>query len=259
MVTRKKIDYSRTWVAMVFLGLTLSPANTHAVDWWAASYSAWAHPLLGTAMCGSKGTSTCRNKPFRNEIFVYASSQSYGWARLYALWDWQLQQGSDLVFTALTTQEAAVRSAQYIEFKTASYHSTRVGQASRTYRSKSYTHGHYKCAITMYENKMNNYNQTQRTAAYVHELGHCLGLDHYPSSQEIMYKDIVCTSAGTGPCGVTYKVGLAVHDGYAIRPYGVMWWGFDDPNWVSSVDNANGGNYAGQCIPSPLGYLCLPN
>jgi len=167
-------------------------------------------------------------------------------------------------FTEMTPLQRNLNVAATIDFtvdtRTRSYGTLKndmVASAERKYLNYDHvSHGHRVCEIKSKKRMLDGLSSEKRVAVYIHEIGHCLGLDHYEyMTSEIMYPKLLCDpyDASTA-CTLSTRAKTALLDGYFTTPYGIKWWA-DDADWIEDVhDHHTKKEPAWIC--SILGYVC---
>lgn len=240
----------------------LASPSSYAVDSWAKSYSLYKHPLLGTSFCAATETQDCKYSPFQTSIYYYMHRSDYQTDIQKAMLEFE--RLGTFKFTKITVAQRDLNVAATIDFTVDTTY-RRYGTpkhdviaTARTKRSAyaSISHGHRVCEINSKKRMLDGLSSKKRVAVYVHEIGHCLGLDHYGyMKSEIMYPELLCDQYNAStPCTLTTKAKGAIWDGYFTTPYGIKWW-IDDPDWIQDVhDHHNKKERAWIC--SILGYIC---
>jgi len=211
------------------------------------------HPLMGSAFCGSTNSETCRIKHFDRDIkvsWIIDTGAMVGndvWAFVGAYNETKdvLKAEADVTLLATTNPVSSSDPEIIIHFRKSNVPDInncrsgdtkgsptanglaclhQIGGGYRGFPGVQYTKGHVKCHIYMNlstaddirENTSNEDQQGLVARTLKHEMGHCLGLNHHPDKNTIMYAANYCDPRYPAPyyCNIDREYELDVEDGY---------------------------------------------
>jgi len=200
------------------------------------------HPLMGSAFCGSNDPDTCREKHFARDIkFTWdvdgpvTIDQVYGFYGAYYDMN-KMLKSEGVKLTASTSSYGSSTPELRLHFRDDRVPSLTNCMAGKTdgsstanglaclpfvgpgyngYSSAQWTKGHVKCDVWLNTTRLSDNTELYVKRTIMHEMGHCLGLDHISNTSELMYAYNQCSPIySTQNCAITTKVIRDIEDGY---------------------------------------------